>query len=203
MSDATESIEQSLEADQRARVDVYRLLGRLLTAPPDTELLDVLSKIQLGDEADGGEMTQAWQDLKSAASAASQNSLTEEYFNIFIGVGRGELLPYASFYIHGFLMEKVLASLREEMARLGIERKLDVAEPEDHAGAICEMMAMMISAQESEQQQSDFFSDYVASWMIRFFEELGEAESAEFYRVVAQLGSRFLAVEQRYFSLPE
>ena len=203
MSEVPEPVDESLDADQRARADVYRLLGRLLTAPPDAALLDVLNGIQTGDGVDDGQMTQAWQDLKSAASTASKDQLELEYFNLFIGVGRGELVPYASFYIHGYLMEKVLASLRDEMARLGIERKQDVAEPEDHAGAVCEMMALMIAGGESGERQAQFFSDYVASWMIRFFKELKEVESADFYRAVAGLGSRFLGVEQRYFSLPE
>ena len=112
-------------------------------------------------------------------------------------------MPYASFYIHGLLMEKVLASLREELAGLGVVRQADVAEPEDHAAAVCEVMGMIISDHGLHFKQSAFFEDYVDVWLGQFFSDLGKAEAADFYRAVAQLGQQFLAVEQRYFSLPE
>ena len=45
---------------------------------------------------------------------------------LFIGVGRGELLPFASVYMTGFLNEKPLATLRNDMVTLGVERSPDV-----------------------------------------------------------------------------
>ncbi len=111
-------------------------------------------------------------------------------------------MPYASFYINGLLMEKVLAALRETLARLGIERQADIAEPEDHAAAVCEIMGMIISDHGLHLEQAAFFEDYVSTWLGHFFTDLGKAEAADFYRAVAQLGQQFMAVEQRYFSLP-
>jgi TorA maturation chaperone TorD len=166
-----------LEPGEQARADSYRLLGALLVAPPDAAMLDRLRAIRPAADADDAVMTAAWQEL--------------------------ELVPYASFYIHGLLMEKVLASLREELAGLGIERQAGVAEPEDHAAAVCEIMGMIISGHGLHCKQSAFFEDYVGSWLGNFFTDLGAAEAAGFYRAVAQLGQQFLAVEQRYFSLPE
>jgi len=148
-------------------------------------------------------MTAAWRGLRTAAEQAEAARLEEEYFSLFIGLGRGEVVPYASFYIHGFLMEKVLASLRGELTGLGIERRRDVAEPEDHVAALCEVMAMIISGHGLHLKQSAFFDAYVDSWAGRFFEDLGKAGSADFYRAVAQLGREFLAVERHYFSLPK
>ena len=148
-------------------------------------------------------MTSAWRSLQVAAEGLDVDRVKDEYFNLFIGLGRGELVPYASFYIHGFLMEKVLASLREELAGLGIERQANVAEPEDHAAAVCEVMGMIISEHGLHLKQTAFFKDFIDLWLGHFFADLGKAEAADFYRAVAQLGQQFMAVEQRYFSLPE
>jgi TorA maturation chaperone TorD len=202
MSEDSQPAGPELEPGEQARADIYRLLGALLAAPPNAALLDLLRDIRPAADAADAAMTAAWQAMQVAAAGADPDRLKDEYFKLFIGLGRGELVPYASFYIHGLLMEKVLASLREELAGLGIERQADVAEPEDHAAAVCEIMGMIISEHGLHFKQSAFFEDYVIPWLGRFFEDLGEAEAADFYRAVAQLGQQFLAVEQRYFSLP-
>jgi len=193
----------NLETGEQARADVYRLLGALLAAPPGAALIEMLRGITPDKAAKGGAMTAAWQALQGAAQHAAPAALEEEYFSLFIGLGRGELVPYASFYIHGFLMEKVLASLRDELAALGIARREGVAEPEDHVAAMCEIMGMIIDGRSLYSQQSMFFERYVDSWMGRFFEDLGNSEAADFYRAVALLGRQFLEVERQYFTLPE
>jgi len=193
----------ALEPGEQARADIYRLLGALLAGPPDAILLELLCDIRPAEDATDTAMTVAWQALQRAAGDADPAQLNDEYFRLFIGLGRGELVPYASFYIHGLLMEKVLASLRGVLAGLGIERQAGVAEPEDHAAAVCEIMGMIISEHGLHLRQQAFFEDFVASWLGRFFTDLATAEGADFYRAVAQLGQQFLAVEQRYFLLPE
>ena len=180
MNEDAQKAGQDLEPGEQARADVYRLLGALLAAPPDAGLIDLLRDISPAEDAEDAAMTAAWQGLRAAAQAADPDRLMGEYFNLFIGLGRGELVPYASFYIHGLLMEKVLASLREELAGLGIERQADVAEPEDHAAAVCEIMGMIIAEHGLHFKQSAFFEDYVASWLGRFFADLGEAGAADF-----------------------
>ena len=192
-----------IEPGEQARADVYRLLGALLAGPPGEVLLEMLRGISPEPAENGDTMTAAWHALRVAAEQADPARLEEEYFNLFIGLGRGEVVPYASFYIHGFLMEKVLASLRGELAGLGIERRNNVAEPEDHVAALCEVMGMIISGHGLHLKQSAFFEAYVDSWAGRFFEDLGKAGSADFYRAVAQVGKDFMAVERYYFSLPK
>lgn len=192
-----------IDPGERARADVYRLLGALLAAPPGAALIEMLRGINPQQADDGDAMTAAWHALRAAAEQADPARLEEEYFNLFIGLGRGEVVPYASYYIHGFLMEKVLASLRSDLAGLGIERRDEVAEPEDHIAALCEVMGMIITGHGLQLKQLGFFEDYVDSWAGRFFEDLGKAQNADFYLAVAQLGQAFLAVERQYFSLPE
>lgn len=203
MSDGAQPVGRQPDAGEQARADVYRLLGALLSGPPAAPLIDMLRGITPAAAENGAAMTAAWQALQAAAEHAAPAALEDEYFNLFIGLGRGELVPYASFYIHGFLMEKVLASLRDELAALGMTRRDGVAEPEDHAAAVCEVMGMIISGHGLHLQQLAFFERYIDSWMGRFFEDLGTAETAGFYRAVALLGQQFLAVEKQYFTLPE
>lgn len=203
MSEGSQPVGTDLEPGEQARADVYRLLGALLAAPPDPAMINLLRDIRPAEDAADKNMTAAWQGLRAAAGDADPERLKDEYFNLFIGMGRGELVPYASYYIHGLLMEKILASLREELARLGIERKANVAEPEDHAAAVCEIMAMIICEHGLHLRQAAFFNEYLGSWMRQFFDDLGKAEAVGFYRAVAKVGEQFLAVEQRYFSLPE
>lgn len=203
MSEGSQPAGAAPDPGEGARADIYRLLGALLAAPPDAALIELVRDIQPAADADDAAMTAAWQGLQAAATTANPDRLQDEYFSLFIGLGRGELVPYASFYIHGLLMEKVLAALRDELAALGIERQEDVAEPEDHAAAVCEVMGMIISEPGLHYRQAAFFKDYVVSWLGQFFTDLENAEAADFYRSVAQLGQQFLALETRYFSLPE
>jgi len=188
--------------DEQTRADVYRLLGVLLASPPDTALLQLLRGIEPDAAAEDGPMTGAWRSLRAAAERADPASLEEEYFNLFIGLGRGELVPYASYYLNGLLMEKALAELRGELAGLGIRRREDVAEPEDHVAAVCEVMGMIISGGGLQLNQLNFFTNFVDSWVGRFFADLATAEKADFYRAVASLGEAFVAVERQYLSLP-
>ena len=63
-------------------------------------------------------------------------------------------------------------------------------------------MGMIISESGlSLEEQSAFFEAYIASWMGEFFAELRDAESAGFYRAVAQLGQEFLEIESQYLSM--
>jgi TorA maturation chaperone TorD len=203
MSEGSQPAGADLDPGEQARADIYRLLGALLAAPPDAALIELLRDIRLSTDTDDATMAAAWQGLQAAARAAAPDRLQDEYFNLFIGLGRGELVPYASFYLHGLLLEKVLAALRDELAGLGIERQENVAEPEDHAAAVCEVMGMIISEPGLHYKQAAFFKDYVASWLGQFFTDLETAEAADFYRAVAKLGQQLLALETRYFSLPE
>ena len=191
-----------IDAGDAARAEIYLLLGALLAGPPDEGVLEMLQEIDAGDPG-ASPMAATWQALQAAAAATDVSQLGDEYFNLFIGLGRGELVPYASFYIHGFLMEKVLASLRSELQRLGYALQDDVSEPEDHVAALCETMGMIISESGlSFEQQAAFYEAYLANWMPDFFADLGEAGAAQFYRSVALLGQQFMEIESQYLSMP-
>lgn len=186
--------------EDRVRGNVYALLGNLLSAPPDGEMLQLLREVT-PEPDDESLMAASWQMLALAASRSDQENLREEFDALFIGVGRGELVPYGSWYLTGFLMEQPLAKLRGDLRRLGIERQPGVHEPEDHAAALCDTMALLIGADSPATlaQQHDFFGQHLEPWLPRFFRDLQKAGSARFYRAVGQLGEQFIALESQAF----
>lgn len=193
--------EQRLSAEDSVRANTYALLGNLLARAPDAHVLGLLRQIQVpGNE--GRDMAGAWNMLRLAAEQTSPDSAADEYFSLFIGIGRGELVPYASWYLTGFLMEQPLALLRIDLEALGFERREGVCEPEDHAAALCETMGMMVGSEEIPLEvQRAFFQRHVAPWMSRFFRDLQQAETARFYRAVGLVGERFMEIEGQYLSM--
>lgn len=190
-------------ADDAVRANTYSLLATLLAKTPSQEILDLLKQIDVPAEASTTQMAASWQALRMAAERARVDELTDEYQDLFIGVGRGELMPYGSWYTTGFLMDRPLTVLREDLAALGFERQQEVYEPEDHVAALCETMGMIIRASEEIPfaTQRKFFGDHLGHWVGRFFEDLQSAKSARFYRTVGQLGEEFIVFEKRYLGM--
>lgn len=184
----------SEDQDERAwRAHLYALLARLLAAPPDAELLAGLGGIA---SEGGGDIERALTALAQAARACNAQAAAEEYQALFIGVTRGELLPYGSWYQCGFLMEKPLARLRDDLGRLGIARQDAVREPEDHAAAVLEAMSLLTA--EGDARQKEFAQAHLFSWLPTFFHDLANASSAHFYRAVAVLGQAFMKIEAAF-----
>lgn len=201
MSEQARNAADSMQ--DRLRAGTWSLLGRLLVAAPDAGLLDQLRGIDNLHIDDTDAMARAWSLLGDAADRAEPERVAVEYQDVFIGVGNGEIIPYASYYLKGALMERPLVLLRQDLQALGIERQEGVSEPEDHAAAVCEVMALISSDSEiAFDGQRTFFQRHITNWMGRFFKDLQQAPSADFYRAVAAVGEEFVALEQRYFSMP-
>jgi TorA maturation chaperone TorD len=183
-----------------ARAHEYALLGTLLTRAPDAALLAALTELR----ADASPLGVAHAALAEAADKATVKSVEREFFDLFIGLGRGELLPYGSYYLTGFLHERPLARLRDDLARIGIARSDGVVEPEDHAGILCEIMSGLASKQLPAPPDSDrlIFDKHMAPWIGRFFVDLENAEAADFYRRVGALGRTYIGIEKEAFDLP-
>jgi TorA maturation chaperone TorD len=183
-----------------ARAQEYALLATLLTRAPDAPLLNKLSKLR----ADASPLGLAHAALADSAAKTTTENVEREFFDLFIGIGRGELLPYGSYYLTGFLHERPLARLREDLARIGIARAEGVAEPEDHAGILCEIMSGLASNRLPAPPNSDqlIFDKHMASWIGRFFADLENAEAADFYKTVGALGRVFMNIEAEAFEMP-
>ncbi len=185
--------EQRPTHDDLLRAHEYSLLAVLLSRAPSDEVLAQLAKITGGPSPLG----LAHIALADAARTADPGALQREYFRLFIGVGRGELVPFCSFYLTGFLQERPLARLRADMAALGIERSPDLREPEDHIAVVCETMAGLILGRFGTPAESEslFFDRHLKPWAARFFADLETAEGAAFYRHVGAIGRMFMEIE--------
>jgi TorA maturation chaperone TorD len=183
-----------------ARAQEYALLSVLLAHAPDAALLARLARLR----GDASPLGLAHAALAEAASRADVERVEREYFDLFIGLGRGELLPYGSYYLSGFLHERPLARLRADLSKLGIERAVGQAEPEDHAAILCEIMAGIVSGRfpASVGADRELFEQHLAPWIGRFFADLERAEAADFYRRIGTLGRVFVAIETEAFALP-
>ncbi|WP_439579202.1 TorD/DmsD family molecular chaperone [Elioraea sp.] len=195
---------------EAGRARGYALLATLLVRPPDGALLGRLGML----DTDGTALGEALAGLGEAAREARAEAVEREFHELFIGLGRGELLPYASYYLTGFLHERPLAKLRAELAALGIERADGVAEPEDHIATLCEVMAGLIDGSLGHGSLGDgslgdgtgpdgrIFERHLRPWADRFFADLEQAKAARFYRAVGRLGRVFIGIETEAFALP-
>jgi TorA maturation chaperone TorD len=181
-----------------ARAREYALLSVVLARAPNANLLHRLAQI----EGDASPLGVAHAALSQAARGTSEERVTREFFELFIGLGRGECLPYGSYYLTGFLHERPLARLRQDLIRLGIERAPGQAEPEDHAAILCEIMAGLAGQglPAPPGADRDVFEAHLAPWMARFFADLERAQGAVFYRSVGTLGRVFMQIESEAFA---
>jgi TorA maturation chaperone TorD len=195
--------ENAREVDEidLARAQEYALLGVLLARAPDGPLLKRLATLR----GDASPLGLAHAALAEAADGADAARIEREYFDLFIGLGRGELLPYGSYYLTGFLHERPLARLRADLGKLGIERSPGHAEPEDHAATLCEIMAGLAGGRFAAPPGADreLFEQHLAPWIGRFFADLERADAAGFYRRVGTVGRVFMDIEAEAFALPE
>ncbi len=183
------------------RARFYAILAHLLTRPPSAETLESVRTLE-GDET---EMGSALGALAAVAAKTSVEAAEEEYNALFVGMAHGELTPYTSYYLAGFLMEKPLAKLRGDMERLGIAAAEEFREPEDHIGILCEMMHGLITgafgAPADVATQKEFFDAHIRPWATRFFEDLEAAKSAVLYMPVGTVGRVFMAIEAEAFAM--
>ncbi len=183
------------------RADLYDFLSALLARPPERTLIEHTRAL----DGDISEMGQAASNLARIAARSAEPSLTREFNRLFVGLGRGELLPYASYYMTGFLNERPLAALRAEMRRLGVTRAENVFEPEDNIATLCEIMAGLIRGRfgppATLDMQRDFFARHLGPWAGHFFTDLEGAKGSLFYAPVGTMGRVFMSIEKEAFRL--
>jgi TorA maturation chaperone TorD len=185
------------------RARFWGLLAALLAAPPSRELLNTLAAIP-GDDTGIG---RALGELGEAARTTPPETAEDEFTTLFIGLSRGELVPFGSYYLTGFLHEKPLAALRADLAELGIEVADDISEPEDHIAILAETMQALIDGSLGAPlplaEQKRFFAAHIEPWAGRFFTDLENCPAARFYRPVGTLGRLFLEVEAQAFAMTD
>lgn len=191
----------AVSEEDRLRADLYNFLGLILSAPPDELLLSQTAGLS-GDDTPLG---QAITRLADCARTTKPKQAEKEFNALFIGLGRGELLPYASFYLTGFLNEKPLAVLRGDLSARRIERAANVYEPEDNIATLMEVMGGLIvgrfSTPATLDDQKTFFNRHVAPWAGHFFSDLETAKSAMLFSAVGSVGKAFMDIEREAFRL--
>jgi TorA maturation chaperone TorD len=177
----------------------YGLLSVLFGRAPGADVLAQVAALR----GDASPLGLAHIELAEAAATLDPEAVSREYFDLFVGVGRGELLPYGSYYLTGFLHERPLARVREDLARLGIERAEDRRDPEDHIAILCEVMAGLIAGRFETEPDSDrdFFERHLKPWASRFFSDCETARHGRFYRAAGKVGRLFMEIEEEAFAM--
>jgi TorA maturation chaperone TorD len=198
------TVEPALSDYNTLRAQQWGFVGRILASPPNSDYLRILATLEGDDTALG----QAYAVLARAAAEVMPEQVEREFFELFIGVGRGELLPYASFYLTGFLNERPLADLRRDLAIMGVARVKGRFEPEDHIASIAEVMSGLAAGDFDASVlgcgaagEAGFFARHLQPWATQFFDDLAVSPSARFYRAVAEVGRIFTDIEIRAFAL--
>jgi TorA maturation chaperone TorD len=193
--------------EDHARAEVYALLSNLFYQPPAKELLQAIaiSKSMCNDDIDSG-YCRAWRALQNAAAAVDAETVKAEFDTAFISPGRQPVMLYGSFYLAGFLHEKPLAQLRDELTKMGLARSSNSHETEDHISAVCDVMRFLCVGDHDVptaalEVQRDFFLRHIASWNTQLCDAVCNANETLFYKHVAQFAREFFSIENESFDI--
>jgi len=199
---------EGVASEDQARAAIYGLIANLFCAAPARGLLATIACAG-GEIAGAGSesgLAQSWRELQQAAGVADAVSVRQEYDDSFISAGRAPVFLYGSFYMAGFLMEKPVAKLRDDLARLGFTRREGSGETEDHISALCDVMRLLILGDGETPPapvavQEEFFSRHIAPWYAQMTAAVRDAGSTDFYKPVAAFTEHFLNLESQSFEM--
>ena len=190
-----------IDAEDQLRADMYSFLASLLRTEPNAELVNQLTNL----ESDDSPIGKSIKTLSKLASSMDLPTIRDEYVRIFVGVGRGEILPFASYYLTGFLKDKPLAKLRNDMKEIGIELVENVKEPEDHIASLFDMMSGLILGKFNKKfsisEQKDFFNKHLGPWVDLLMRDIESSKIAVFYSPIGTIGREFIEIERSSFSM--
>ena len=190
--------------EDRARAEHYAVLSRLFSSAPDAGFLQKLPALAGAWGGVDSALGQAWLVLGDAAKSVTVDEVEEEYTRIFLTIGRPEVMLFGSFYIAGFLMEEPVVELRQDLAELGLGRRLGITESEDHIAALCDVMRHLIVTGPDAAglaRQQLFFARHIAPWFEALCDALESAPDARFYPRTAALVRAYFEVERLAFDM--
>ncbi len=213
MSEASLASAQELAPEDQARAEFYALLARLFARAPDASLLAAIAAAPPlappahPPEDDSGTLAEAWERLRAASATTDAESARDEYQTLFVGVGRSEVSLYASHYL-GPQSGRPLAEIRASLAELGLARRADASEFEDHLALLLETMRLLVAGDTSRgatpiAAQQHFFARHLSSWAPECCAAISANAVANYYRRVAQFTDHFLALERDSFAVEE
>ena len=191
--------------EETARAEVYGLLAALFYAAPSAALYDKLRVAVTEAPAAGALLESSWSELVGAAREHSLADISREYDALFGGVGKPEVYLFGSHYLSGFLNEKPLAALRNDIAALGLARDESMPETEDHVAYLFEVMRYLIAGEDVEvanlTRQREFFTRHVQPWFPRMCEAVLRHPKARFYLTLAAFTQAFISIESQGFDM--
>jgi TorA maturation chaperone TorD len=202
----TSNLLSSLALDEEtARAEIYGLLAQLFYRVPSPELLAQMRVAVTDAPMAGGFLEEPWRQVVAAARQSSDEEIANECNNLFGGVGKPEVYLYASHYVSGFLNDKPVARLREDLAALGLERDDSMSETEDHFACLCEVMRYLIAGDDVSvsnlTHQQTFFATHIQPWAQEMTEAIAKHPKAKFFGVLAGFTQAFLGIEAQGFDL--
>ena len=205
MNDMPDAVRSSALDEETARAELYGLLAQLYYAPPSAELLASLRVAATEAPAAGGFLEEPWQALVGLARSMNDGAINDEYEDLFGGVGKPELYLFGSHYLSGFLNEKPLVLLRDELAKLGLTRDESMRDTEDHIAYLCEVMRYLIAGDDvavaNLTHQQAFFSAHLQPWVNDLCAALSSHPKARFYAALALFTEAFVGVEAQAFDM--
>jgi TorA maturation chaperone TorD len=193
---------RAVTPEDQARANFYALIAHLFYRGPEEALLQAIAVA----EPPEGALGTSWHALSAAASVMPADAAMEEFNEAFVGVGRPPLMLYGSYFLAGFMMEKPLSDLRNDLAELGFSRVAHVSEPEDHLSALCEVMRALILGDVERKRadiavQQKFFLTHINPWIFRCMDEIKAYHHANLYKHVAAFAQTFFEIESEAFKM--
>jgi TorA maturation chaperone TorD len=200
-------LHDDIPEDELQRAELYGLLSRLWLAPPDGALLKSFAVAVTEAPSPGAFLEEPWRQMVGALRETTPETAAEEFDALFQGVGRPEILPYASFHLSGFLNDRPLAELRDDLATLGLGRDETRVETEDHIAYVLEVMRYLIAGDEvavcNLEQQRRFYRTHVQTWVEALCEATQAHPAARLWRAIATFTRAFVQVETQAFDMLE
>ncbi len=191
--------------EEVARAEMYGLLATLYYQPPQAELLSQLQAAVTEAPEQGAFLEEPWQALVAQARNLSARQIALEHDALFGGVGKPEVYLFGSHYLSGFLNEKPLVQLRDDLATLGLARGPNMPETEDHVAYLFEVMRYLIAGDDvavcNLTRQAEFFSRHLQPWVSQMCQAIAGHPKAALYGRLARLTEAFVGVEAQGFDL--
>jgi TorA maturation chaperone TorD len=193
--------------EETARAEIYGLLAQLYYSAAPPPLLEALRVAPTEAPAAGAFLEEPWRELVAAARLASDDAVAAEYADLFGGIGKPEVYLFGSHYVSGFLNDKPLVRLRDDLATLGLARDEAMPETEDHIAYLCEVMRYLIAGEDAAvsnlTRQRDFFAAHLQPWVNDLCDAIAAHPKARFHAALAQFTRAFITVEAQGFDLME
>jgi TorA maturation chaperone TorD len=191
--------------EETARAEIYGLLAQLFYQVPTPELLAQMRVAVTDAPVAGGFLEEPWRQVVAATRQSTDNEIATEYNTLFGGVGKPEIYLYASHYISGFLNDKPVARLREDLRALGLERDDSMSDTEDHFACLCEVMRYLIAGDDVSvsnlTHQATFFANHVQPWAQEMTHLISMHPKAKFFATLAEFTQAFIGIETQGFDL--